>query len=482
MPKISFDKSWIIFFAAAIIFLAIKAFAADYAVSDENTYYKMGQLVAEGQVPYRDFFFAHPPLQIYLYAAIFKVFGFSFFILKMLSAIAAVAAAAFVFVTVKEKLNPEAAVAAAVLFLFSYGTLLFTNFATGTEFATAFSAAAFYFFIRRKFATTGIMLALAAVTTQLSAIVVAVIFAAAIIMKDKKALTRMLLGFLPIFVVVNGVFLAAAKWEYVKQVVLYHLQKPSGTVDKSEVFFRVAKTNAPLLIVAALAFLSAEKRKLTVIASAAIAATYIIGFPLAKASFNYYIYYAFPFLAILAAYGILAVHSWMVDKLRFRKEFAVAAFAAALVIASFAGAKQFAGYDFQAFPQAEEVAAYVKGGSQEGQSVFGDDSTVPLISLLSGREIALNYADNNVLRYSSGVTDLGQTLQLLQTEVNENRLKFVILRKIKAGEGTFDFGIATQHQFTGFVNESCRLAKEFPLEWRGLVQAYEVYDCLKTRD
>ncbi|MBI2143300.1 hypothetical protein HYU20_03080, partial [Candidatus Woesearchaeota archaeon] len=45
-----FDKSWLLFIAAAAVFLAIKAAAADYSVSDENTYYKMGQLVASGQV------------------------------------------------------------------------------------------------------------------------------------------------------------------------------------------------------------------------------------------------------------------------------------------------------------------------------------------------------------------------------------------------------------------------------------------------
>src|SRR3989338_974374 len=113
MLNTKFDKNWIIFFAAAAVFLAIKVFAADYAVSDENTYYKMGQLVAEGQVPYRDFFFAHPPLQIYIYAVAFKVFGFNFFMLKMFSAVAAVAAAVFVFLAAKEKVNREAAVAAA---------------------------------------------------------------------------------------------------------------------------------------------------------------------------------------------------------------------------------------------------------------------------------------------------------------------------------------------------------------------------------
>src|SRR3989338_1586191 len=119
MLNTKFDKNWIIFFAAAAVFLAIKVFAADYAVSDENTYYKMGQLVAEGQVPYKDFFFAHPPLQIYMYAVVFWLFGFNFLLLKMVSAVSVVVAAAFVFAAMKDKLNAKIAAAATVLFLFS---------------------------------------------------------------------------------------------------------------------------------------------------------------------------------------------------------------------------------------------------------------------------------------------------------------------------------------------------------------------------
>ena len=113
MTTKSIDKSWLLFAAAAMLFLAIKINAADYSISDENTYYKMGQLVSEGQVPYKDFFFAHWPLQVYLYAAVFKLFGFNLLVLKMISAIAMVVTAAFVFAIAKEKVNSKAAAGAA---------------------------------------------------------------------------------------------------------------------------------------------------------------------------------------------------------------------------------------------------------------------------------------------------------------------------------------------------------------------------------
>ena len=50
--------------------------------ADENVYFMMGKVVSEGKVPYQDFFCGHPPLQLYLYAGLIKLFGLHIWILK----------------------------------------------------------------------------------------------------------------------------------------------------------------------------------------------------------------------------------------------------------------------------------------------------------------------------------------------------------------------------------------------------------------
>ena len=140
--------SWVVFAAAAVVFLLVKMGAVGYSASDENTYYKMGELVARGETPYVDFFFAHPPLQIYAYAAVFRFFGFNLGILKFLSAAAAVIAAFFVFLVLNER-SDFAAIFGTLLFFFTHSVLLFTSFPTGTEFAMMFSAAGFYCFYKK---------------------------------------------------------------------------------------------------------------------------------------------------------------------------------------------------------------------------------------------------------------------------------------------------------------------------------------------
>ncbi len=472
MQNTKVDKSWLVFIALAVVFLAIKIHAAHYAVSDENTYYKMGELVAQGQVPYRDFFFAHTPLQIYLYAAVFKVFGFNLLILKMLSAAAIIITAAFIFAIAKAKLNPKAATAAVALFLFSYGTLLFSNFPTGVEIAIAFAAASFYFFMQKKLFTSGFLAGLAAATAQLSIMAFAIMAAALLLQKDKKAAYRLLLGFAASAGTIGAIFFAVAKGEFIRQTLIYHLNKPSENVDKAATLLRIIKTNWLLFAAAAAAAISKYRARMSALLPLAIGAAYIAAFPLMKSSFNYYALYAFPFLAVAGGCGLMWLQEILTARIRLTQGIATAAIAAVVILGGLSAVKQFNSYDFQDFPAANDIAAYVKENSLQGQTIFGDDSTVPLISLLSGREVALNYVDNNAMRYHSGATSLNATLHLLQEAIRKRGLKFILLRRIETSRGTYDFGVGTERKFVEFVGDNCDLAASFG--------QHRVYDCLKT--
>ncbi len=259
------------------------------------------------------------------------------------------------------------------------------------------------------------------------------------------------------------------------------MNKPAENVDKAAIFFRIIKTNWLLFAAAATAIISRYRAKISALLPLAVAAAYIAAFPLMKSAFNYYLLYAFPFLAIAGGYGLLAAYEVLAGRLKLRQELAAAAMAAIVILGGFSAVRQFNSYDFQDFPIANDVAAYVRENSLEGQAIFGDDSTVPLISLLSGREIALNYVDNNAMRYVSGATDLDATLQHLQEAISKKGLKLVLLRRIEVQKGAYvDFGIGTEDKFMGFVKNNCELAKEFQYSWRDLPQIYDVYDCLKT--
>lgn len=58
------------------IWLLLKSFTWRWSTTDENIYFYDAMLVSEGVMPYRDFFFAHPPMHLVFPALIFKVLGF----------------------------------------------------------------------------------------------------------------------------------------------------------------------------------------------------------------------------------------------------------------------------------------------------------------------------------------------------------------------------------------------------------------------
>ena len=58
-------------------------------------------------------------------------------------------------------------------------------------------------------------------------------------------------------------------------------------------------------------------------------------------------------------------------------------------------------YDFQNFNRANEIVSYIKENSKNIDAIFGDDLITPLIALLSNRDIALDFADSNNLRFRS---------------------------------------------------------------------------------
>ncbi len=83
-------------------FILIRVLFIHPTFSDETFYFNVGKYVSMGKVPYKDFFFAHPPLQLYILAIIFKIFGNSFWIAKVFSLFSASFCALLTYVISKE--------------------------------------------------------------------------------------------------------------------------------------------------------------------------------------------------------------------------------------------------------------------------------------------------------------------------------------------------------------------------------------------
>ena len=70
-----------------LAFLFVRLLLIHPTFSDETLYFNVAKHVLNGAAPYKDFFFAHPPLQPYVLALVFKIFGTSFWIAKAVSTV-----------------------------------------------------------------------------------------------------------------------------------------------------------------------------------------------------------------------------------------------------------------------------------------------------------------------------------------------------------------------------------------------------------
>ena len=71
-------------------FFLIKIPGIHASGTDDNIYFYMANAFATGQIPYKDFFFSHPPVHLLVPALIFKIFGFSLGLAKSIPVFATI--------------------------------------------------------------------------------------------------------------------------------------------------------------------------------------------------------------------------------------------------------------------------------------------------------------------------------------------------------------------------------------------------------
>ena len=121
-----------------LCWLVLKSFGLGPAVSDENIYFYDAWLMSQGELPYRDFFFAHPPLGLIPGWLVFALLGeFDATALKGLPVAASALSGALVYVVTRRVGGTIGAVVAACLFLFSYDLLRASSHWTGINTSVA---------------------------------------------------------------------------------------------------------------------------------------------------------------------------------------------------------------------------------------------------------------------------------------------------------------------------------------------------------
>lgn len=449
-------KELLSFLLIAVIFVLVEARGL-FVISpgDENVYFYMAKSVSEGQIPYRDFFYAHPPLHVLVLASVIKIFGVSFIALKSATLLAVIAASFFLFKIslelMKNKFNDENSIAvssiAIILFLFSFEVLFKATFSLGVELAIMLVMISFYLILKKRFFLAGLFGGLAGLARLYSLVPIFVIFTFILIQKiqqkDKKDFLYMSLGFFLTFILAVGLLALLFGNKFIDPVFRYHLLKLKLPGQRFQVYKNVFLENWVILV----AFLSSifmKSKKRFMLLYLIIFFSILFLFSL-NVPAEFYFILAFPFMAIIGAYSIASIiRNINIKFVRYAVIFLVCGVFLWNTAADIMFLEKFAFLKFQ--PLNEMLNDVASGNTNY---MFGDDGTVSMLALLTSRKIALNFIDSNEMRFTSGLTNF----YLFREQLDDIHISFIIFR-----EGR---GLHQIKQFRDYAESRCMPEKEY---------------------
>ena len=427
---------------------------------DEQVYFYMGKLVSEGNIPYRDFFYAHPPVQIIIYAIVLKIFGGSLLSLKATSLLATVLTAFLLFKIGLTKFNKATAIIGVLLFLFSYEVLFTADYGIGINLATFFFMLSLYFLlVKESYLSAGIVMGIAGLTRLYTIIPIGIVLLL-VLLKNRKLFISMLIGFLSTWLLGNILLLVLFGSNFLTPVYAYHFMKqrvPSALLESLGLVF---SSNWLILISAATIFLVKNKKKVQMIGLISIA--YIFFIMTLNKPFTFYFILIFPLLGLIGGYGLSTIYKKIKVPINIKRAIAILFFLFFLwlVIPNTIFLTRF---NFLPFQPLGEMNDIIKGHAPTNTMLFGDDATVPLLAFISDRNIVNNMVDTNDQVFSSKVIDLENTLLNLAKEP----VSLIVIRP-KKGIGSFPM-------MRAYLQERCSLFKRLKDRIEG---EFYVYKCL----
>ncbi len=202
--------------------------------TDDNIYYYMAVRLGEGAIPYRDFFFSHPPMHLLVPALVFKVAGFSVGTAKLIPALAQGLAGVFLYLAVR-RASRALAVVVLLMHLLAYQVLMGSTDMNGENLMTAFLMAALFCAVSGRPAWSGVLSA-AAVSCGLYATAGVAALAVASAATSRRTVARWGTGFGAALLAINLPFILVGGAGYFEGVFAYHLAKPVKGGERWPVF------------------------------------------------------------------------------------------------------------------------------------------------------------------------------------------------------------------------------------------------------
>jgi len=254
------NKYFLLFISSIILFLLIKIPRMCFKFSDENIYFYMGKLILEGLVPYKDFFFASPPLQVYVISFFMFLFGSKLILLKLIPFICVGISSYFVFGIVKKKFSEKEGLIASILYLFSFVVLTTTDHSTGVHLSAMLVLGMVYFIYHDKPFIAGLFASMALLTRLYSPFPIAGA-GLYLLFFERKKLLRFILGCVSLFLVVGVIMQLISHGKFLENIFLFRMRLVNLIgIPKSDIFSFFIKWDW-LVVIGSLFFILQKRKK-----------------------------------------------------------------------------------------------------------------------------------------------------------------------------------------------------------------------------
>lgn len=240
--------AWSLFGLVVLFFLVLKSFSFHWETGDENVYFYMAWATADhGALPYRDYFFAHPPLHLLPGIILFALFGFGPFTARLIPVGATITGAVFLFLLARKHMGRVAAVATVLLYLTTFSLLRASTHWTGINLSVMSVIIGLWAFYKERPLSSGVFMALG-VCTGAYVLPGAMMAGLLALLRSRKDGLRYLAGFASVWGLINLVCLIIGGGQFIDGVYRYHVAKPDAPGAAWKMSVRVFTDNFALFL------------------------------------------------------------------------------------------------------------------------------------------------------------------------------------------------------------------------------------------
>jgi Gpi18-like mannosyltransferase len=355
--------------------------------SDENVYYLMGKNVAEGKIPYREFNFVHPPLQIYILALMFRLFGASLSVAKILPLISSSLSAFLVYLISKELYKEKTALLSLTLFILTPAFLAFSDQGYGMWESLFFVLLSTYFVIKNKSFFSAITYTVS-IFFRYMALLYFPFLLILIYLRGKK-INEFLLYFFPIcfsFLLFSFILFG---YNFIDQTILFHINTKVIETHLPKLQFQylgMGFFTIFLGLISTCISLIRKDRLMLLLSVYPIFADLLVFFGLKTIAYHYFLF-SVPFIAIVTS------RSFMISK-----DFLIKVSLLLIIILSIIA--NFQTIEFYLNPVHSKniyfITDYIRNNTSENDNIFGESSITDYISFTTDVPITSNYLDSYI--------------------------------------------------------------------------------------